>query len=87
VRAPAAAAEARIVAAPAAAATYTIISVALTEAPADSMLDPRLEALRATIPAARGLPLLSKIARHETGGVVIDYLDNLRIAIEVSACG
>jgi hypothetical protein len=51
------------------------------------MRDARLEALRAEIPAARGLPLLAKLARRESGRVVIDYLEAQRIAIEVSACG
>jgi hypothetical protein len=51
------------------------------------MRDARLEVLRAEIPAARGLPLLAKLARRESGRVVIDYLETQRIAIEVSACG
>jgi hypothetical protein len=48
------------------------------------MADARLEAMRATIPAARCLPLLSKLARQESGRVVIDYLEEQRIAVEVS---
>jgi Beta-ketoacyl synthase, N-terminal domain len=69
-----------------AAAASAIISAALTDELAESMLDTRLEAMRATIPAARGLPLLSKLARNESGRVVIDYLEAQRIAIEVSPC-
>jgi hypothetical protein len=61
-----------------------IITVALTDASADLMADAQLEAMRATIPAARCLPLLSKLARQEHGRVVIDYLEEQRIAIEVS---
>ena len=61
-----------------------IITAALTDASADLMGDAQLEAMRATIPAARCLPLLSKIARQEHGRVVIDYLDEQRISIEVS---
>jgi hypothetical protein len=61
-----------------------IITVALTDASADLMADPQLEVLRATIPAARCLPLLSKLSRHELGRVVIDYLEEQRISIEVS---
>ena len=74
-------------AAPAAAtpiAARNILTVTLTDAPAESMADARLEALRSTIPAARSLPLLSKLARQESGRVVIDYLETQRIAIEVS---
>ena len=62
------------------------ITATLTAAAAEQMLDPQLEAMRATIPAARSLPLLTKLARREPGWVVLDYLDNLRIAIEVSEC-
>jgi hypothetical protein len=64
-----------------------VITVALTDAPAESMRDPQLEAMRAEIPSARGLPLLTKLARRESGLVVIDYLDAQRMAIEVSVCG
>jgi len=63
---------------------FPILTATLTDAPAESMADARLEAMRATIPAARCLPLLSKLARQESGCVVIDYLEEQRIAIEVS---
>ncbi len=65
-------------------AASTVISVTPTDAPADAMHDAQLEALRVAIPAARSLPLLSKLARQEPGRVVIDYLESQRIAIEVS---
>jgi hypothetical protein len=65
-------------------AARNILTATLTDASADSMADARLEALRATIPAARSLPLLAKLARQESGRVVIDYLEAQRIAIEVS---
>jgi Beta-ketoacyl synthase, N-terminal domain len=65
-------------------AARNILTVTLTDAPAESMADARFEALRSTIPAARSLPLLSKLARQESGRVVIDYLETQRIAIEVS---
>jgi len=45
-----------------------------------------LEALRVAIPTARGLPLLQAIAQQKNGRVVLDYLDNTRLAIEVSLC-
>jgi predicted dinucleotide-binding enzyme len=48
------------------------------------MPDPQLESLRTTIPAARSLPLLRKLARQETGRVVLDYLNPQRLAVEVS---
>jgi Beta-ketoacyl synthase, N-terminal domain len=61
-----------------------LLSATLTDSPADSMIDARLESMRASIPAARCLPLLSKLARQEPGRVVIDYLEDQRIAIEVA---
>jgi hypothetical protein len=61
-----------------------IITAALTDASADLMDDAQLEVMRARIPAARCLPLLSKLARQERGRVVIDYLEEQRISIEVS---
>jgi hypothetical protein len=61
-----------------------VITAFLTDEPADHLPDSRLELLRTTIPAARSLPLLAKLARREPGRVVIDYLDPQRIAIEVS---
>jgi hypothetical protein len=68
----------------AAASARNVLTATLTDAPAESMADARLEAMRATIPAARCLPLLSRLARQESGCVVIDYLEEQRIAIEVS---
>jgi hypothetical protein len=67
--------------------TLAIISAALTDMPAESMRDAGLEAVRIANPAARSLPLLSKLARQESGRVVLDYLDNQRIAVEVATCG
>jgi hypothetical protein len=61
------------------------ITATLTDAAAESLSDPQLEALRTSIPAARSLPLLRRLALQEPGRVVIDYLDSQRIAVEVSA--
>lgn len=60
------------------------ITAALTDAPAQQMAEPQFESLRVTIPAARSLPLLEKLARRESGPVVLDYLEAQRIAVEVS---
>lgn len=62
------------------------IEVALSEAPADRLKQASLEQLRLTIPAARGLPLLQAIARGEPAQVVLDYLDDTRIAVQVQPC-
>jgi hypothetical protein len=61
-----------------------LLTATLTDALAESMADARLEWLRASIPAARCLPLLSILARQEPGRAVIDYLEDQRIAIEVT---
>ena len=63
-----------------------IITAALTDAPFERMPDSRLEAMRIAIPAARSLPLLAKLARRESGRVVIEYLGAQSIAVEVSEC-
>jgi hypothetical protein len=62
------------------------LELSLSEAPADRMAEPALERLRASIPAARCLPLLAQLARAAEGTVVIDYLDGARIALQVSTC-
>jgi len=62
------------------------LELAWSEAPADRMADAALESLRASIPAARSLPLLAQLARGVSGRVLIDYLDGARIALEVSGC-
>lgn len=53
---------------------------------ADRLSDPQLEALRRGAPAARSLPLLRLLARRESGHVVLDYMGNQRLAIEVREC-
>lgn len=62
------------------------ITVSLTSDAADLIEQPLLEQLRCTVPAARCLPLLRAIASRATARVVIDYLDNRRLAIEVAPC-
>lgn len=62
------------------------ISVSLTREAAQTMNDPTLEQLRANIPAARSLPLLRVLAQRQSASVVLDYLDDLHIAIEVTPC-
>jgi hypothetical protein len=58
----------------------------LTTLPADTMDDPALEALRQTIPAARGLTLLQAIAKAQARPLALDYLDDTQLAVEVSPC-
>jgi hypothetical protein len=62
------------------------LAAALTELPGDRLPDPQIEALRSSVPAARSLPVLRRLARREPGRAIIDYLDTQRVAVEVSAC-
>lgn len=62
------------------------ITVSLTDVDADRLVDGALERLRATIPAARGLPLLQGIALGGDHFVVLDYLDSTRLAVAITAC-
>jgi hypothetical protein len=62
------------------------IGVALTDEAAEELQDPKLEALRSAIPAARSLPLLRLLATATNGRVVLDYLDTSRAAVQVEPC-
>ena len=62
------------------------ISISLTDTRADQLDDPGLESLRLAIPAARGLPLLRALALKQSQRIVLDYLDNTRLAVEVTPC-
>jgi hypothetical protein len=62
------------------------LTLQLTDAPADRMSNPDLEALRASIPAARALPLLQRLATGRAGVVNIDYLDGRSLAVDVVPC-
>jgi hypothetical protein len=53
---------------------------------ADRLPDPQLEALRQALPAARSLTLLRLLARREPGQVVLDYIGEQRVSVEVSEC-
>ncbi|WP_322048421.1 beta-ketoacyl synthase chain length factor [Paraburkholderia sp. J67] len=60
------------------------IEAKLTDAPATTLAAPELEALRASNPAARALPLLEAIAARRAASVVIDYLPETRVRIDLS---
>jgi Beta-ketoacyl synthase, N-terminal domain len=62
------------------------LTICFSDSPADRMSNPELERLRASIPAARSLPLLLRLAVRRAGTVHIDYLDGGCLAVEVSAC-
>jgi hypothetical protein len=50
----------------------------------DSMRDPKLEALRCGVPAARILPLLQALAAETPSTVVLDYLTPNRLRLNVT---
>jgi hypothetical protein len=60
------------------------ICVTTVHEPPTALSHPGLDRIRAGIPAARGLPILERLARGEPGRVVIDYLDGLALAVEVT---
>jgi len=62
------------------------LEVTLTEEAFDTMRQPQLEALRASIPAARGLPLLELLAKEGAGRTIIEYLGPARVAVQVEPC-
>lgn len=62
------------------------IAADLAEQPVDTLTDPRLEALRASTPAARCLPLLRQLAVRHPGITVLDYLDVSSTAVRVDPC-
>ena len=66
--------------------TIAQINVSISNDSAYKFNDATLEALRIAIPAARGLPLLQAIAQQKNQRVILDYLDNTRLAVEVTAC-
>ncbi len=67
-------------------ASLARIEAVLTDEAIDTMTDPPLEALRTSIPAARGLPLLRELAFRRTGRTVLEYLDGLSTLVLVEPC-
>lgn len=66
--------------------TLARIDLAISHQPADRMADASLETLRLAIPAARGLPLLQALAVGQASHVVLDYLEETRLALQVTPC-
>ena len=66
-------------------ASLAQLKLTLSDAQATRMPAPALEQLRQDIPVARCLPLLALLAQGRSGSVVVDFLDSLRLGIEV--CG
>jgi len=75
-----------VAAAVGAGATLGRLTLELSDSPPDRMGNAELEALRASIPAARALPLLQQLAQRKAGVVNIEYLDGRSLAVEVVPC-
>lgn len=67
------------------AAPRAALSIALAPGAASGLPDPRLEALRAGVPAARVLPLVACLAAGTDGGCRLQYLDDLSLRVDVRA--
>ncbi|MGU7817005.1 beta-ketoacyl synthase chain length factor [Burkholderia sp. AW49-1] len=65
--------------------TLARIDVQLTDAPATTLANPELDALRTGNPAARALPLLGALAARRTASVVLDYLEDTRVQVDIAS--
>ncbi|HTT05977.1 MAG TPA: beta-ketoacyl synthase chain length factor [Steroidobacteraceae bacterium] len=62
----------------------TGLQLAFTQEPASRLSDPALEALRGAIPAARSLPLLQLLSHRLQGCVVLDYLPEQSLQLQLT---
>ncbi len=62
------------------------VTIAPGQRGATTMPQPGLEDLRAGVPAGRGLPLLATIAARGSGTVVISYLGESVVEVDVEPC-
>jgi hypothetical protein len=62
------------------------VAVGFTDEAPARMAEQALERLRQSIPAARSLPLLQSIARGGAARVVVDYIEDMRLGVEVTPC-
>jgi len=60
-----------------------VLRLALSQDPAMQLADVSLEALRLNNPTGRSLPLLRQLALGQNGRVVLDYLSDCQLAVEV----
>lgn len=64
--------------------TFVQIAIELEHAPVTSMQLAALEPLRKAVPAARSLSLLEMLALARNASVVLDYLDDLQLRVDIS---
>jgi hypothetical protein len=67
-------------------AALAYLTVSFADSPSTRMTNPVLERLRASIPAARSLPLLQRLALRASDTVNIEYLDGRCLAVEIAPC-
>lgn len=60
------------------------LQLEFTQSPTTRLTDPALEALRAAIPAARALPLLQLLSHRLQGRVVLDYLPEQSLQLQIT---
>jgi hypothetical protein len=64
--------------------TLARIDARLTSEPATILAAPQFEQMRLANPAARALPLLDVLATQRAASVVLDYLPDLRLQLDIS---
>jgi Beta-ketoacyl synthase, N-terminal domain len=62
------------------------LDATLTDLDFDRLADPALEDLRCSIPAARSLPMLRRLAMREAGPAILEYLDVSRMKVHIEPC-
>jgi hypothetical protein len=62
------------------------VEAALTDCAPHALPEPRLEALRKSIPAARGLSLLRRLALRSGGVVVVEYRGATGVSLKIDPC-
>jgi hypothetical protein len=65
------------------ASTLATLGLRLGTEAVSTMPDGALESMRAQVPTARGLPMLAHLARGEAGSVVLAYLDDLSLTVDI----
>jgi hypothetical protein len=64
--------------------TLARVDARLTDARATALASAELESLRQSIPAARSLPLIEALARGHRSSVVLDYLQDVQLHLDIS---
>ena len=64
-----------------------MLAASYSTAPADTLVNAELEALRLSAPAARALPLLEHVAAGRPGTSALEYQDSGSLLVEYLPCG